>query len=502
MIDLYTRVYDGKLYDHLTYFYFQEREGGTNGAYIPLNMRQPSVKIPFCKLVVDNSVSLLFGNDHFPKIGCEDDTLREKLEEMMTDYKFNAIMSRSATIGSTGSVIIFVNIYDGILKLEPKSTKNFTPVFDKVIPNKLIKLTERYKVSGALLIAQGYTNIKEPKKKYWFHRVWDENSEIWYVPYLCSEKDPKLKVDKKRSTIHNLGLLPAKWIKNLNKILDFDDNGAVVDGECTFARVVDANIEIDYQLSQGGRALKYSSDPLLVLKLEDDQMTLQQNMTQVVVSPSNGEAHAALNPGIGGTGKALARSASNALILNKDDEAKLLEIGGTAINAVLEFVRNLREYLLETAHGNRSNADKVNAAQSGRAMQAMNQALIWLTDNLRVSYGEGGLLEIIQMIIEIVKIQGFGIFIGGKFERDLNPSNEKITLAWPPWYPDTPGDRVQSANAIKTNVDAGVLSKETGTKNIADDYNIEDIAAETSRIAQDAADLAALNPKVTEVKNI
>ena len=32
------------------------------------------------------------------------------------------------------------------------------------------------------------------------------------------------------------------------------------------------------------------------------------------------------------------------------------------------------------------------AAQSGRALELMNQGLIWLADNLRVSYGEGALL--------------------------------------------------------------------------------------------------------------
>jgi hypothetical protein len=240
-------------------------------------------------------------------------------------------------------------------------------------------------------------------------------------------------------------------------------------------------------MSQVGRALKYSADPLLVLKLEDD-MTLQQNMIQVGDS-------------IGGSSRKLARSANNALLLNKDDEAKLLEISGDACKAVLEYVRFSRELLLETIHGNRSNADRVNAAQSGKAMKAMNQALIWLTDHLRVSYGEGGLLMLIQMIIDISNTTGYSILLDGKQLSNLN-KKAKISLDWPAWYPDTPEDKVQEANAIKTNIDAGVLSPQTGTKNIAPNYSIENIEEELKEIEQHKKELAAQNPKLSQVQNI
>ena len=49
-------------------------------------------------------------------------------------------------------------------------------------------------------------------------------------------------------------------------------------------------------------------------------------------------------------------------------------------------------------HGNRANADKLSAAQSGRALELMHQALIWLADHLRQSYGEDGLLPLIRFV--------------------------------------------------------------------------------------------------------
>lgn len=503
MIDIYTRVYRGTLYDHLKYYFFQERDSANN--YIPIIQRQPSVKNNFCKLVVDNSVSLLFGSDHFPRIASEDKNLRDNLESIINFYKINKTMSLAATIGATGSVVIFVKVFEGILKLEPRNTKYFTPVFDNVTPNKLIKLTERYKVLGSVLIEQGYKNIKEPNKKYWFHREWDENNEIAYLPYLCDDKDAELNVDSDRSFTHALGFLPAIWIKNLEQIIDFDENGIIVDGVCTFAPAIDSNIEHDYQLSQLGRALKYSADPLLVLKLEDD-MTLQSNMSNIIVDAPTG-AMGGLMPGvpagtgIGAAGRGLVKSSSNSLVLNKDDEAKLLEISGKACDAVLEYTRSLREYILEVTKGNRANADKVNAAQSGKAMQAMNQPLIWLTDQLRVSYGECGLIELLNMIIAISNKPAYGILVNGKLLSNLN-AKEKITLDWPAWYPDTPAEKVQNANSLKILKDGGFISEESGTKNIADNYAIEDIEAERGRIEEDKAKIAAEQPKIMQTQNI
>ena len=64
---------------------------------------------------------------------------------------------------------------------------------------------------------------------------------------------------------------------------------------------------------------------------------------------------------------------------------------------VIEYVRTLRAFALEGVHGNRSSADRLAAPQSGRALELMQLGLIWLADNLRVSYG-GALLDLVQMM--------------------------------------------------------------------------------------------------------
>ncbi len=44
---------------------FMRREAQA-GEYIPLRLRRPSVRYPLCRTVVEDSVSLLFSEGHFP----------------------------------------------------------------------------------------------------------------------------------------------------------------------------------------------------------------------------------------------------------------------------------------------------------------------------------------------------------------------------------------------------------------------------------------------------
>ena len=111
-----------------------------------------------------------------------------------------------------------------------------------------------------------------------------------------------LLVDEGRSVLHGLGFVPVVWIKNL-------PGGVGPDGACTFRAAVETGIEIDYQLSQAGRGLKYSSDPTLLIK-----------------EPAGLEGE-------------LVRGAGNALVVSEKGDARLLEIGGTAAGAVLDYVR-------------------------------------------------------------------------------------------------------------------------------------------------------------------
>jgi hypothetical protein len=193
-------------------------------------------------------------------------------------------------------------------------------------------------------------------------------------------------------------------------------------------------------------------------------------------------------PAMGNNGEMI-KGGGNAIVVGPDGDAKMLEINGTAIEAVMKYVEGLRQLALETMHGNRASADKISAAQSGRAMELMNQALVWLADRLRISYGEGALLELLHMIVKASTKFPLTYKDGTKV-GELDAKNA-ITLKWPAWYQPTASDRQEIANTLKTHVDSGVMSAETATNVIAADYDIEDVNAERALIEKERAEAAA-----------
>lgn len=444
-LDILKRVLDGRLYDALPYQFHEERSAG--GEYVPLRNRRPSVRYALCRIVVEDSVSLLFSEGHFPTIDCVDRNVRAALADIVKEARLNLTMTEAAIHGSIGSVAILMRVLHGRIFFEVLDTTYLTPEWDEKEPDTLLRVTEKYKVPGNSLPAKGY-DVADDAGEYWFCRRWDTDGESWFLPAPVSGSYD-LVLDEARSVGHKLGYVPIVWIRNLPGPSSTQDP---MDGACTFRAAVETQIEIDYQLSQAGRGLKYSSDPTLLIK-----------------EPAT-------------TDSEIIKGAGNALVVSEKGDAKLLEIGGTASAAVIEYVRTLRELALESVHGNRANADRLTAAQSGRALELMNQGLIWLADNLRISYGEGALLSLARMVLRASQV--YPLRVMGRDLPAMDPTI-RLSLNWPRWYPITAEDRQKDAQTLSTLASSGQISRETAVKTIADTYNIDDVPAELTRIALD-----------------
>ena len=403
------------------------------------------MRYALCRVVVEDAVALLFSEGHFPTIDSPDPAVRAALADLIKESRLNQVMIEAAMAGSIGSAAILLRVLRGRVFLDVLDTTFLIPAWDPEAPDTLASVTERYKVSGAQLVANGY-DISDHGASYWFTRRWDALTEQWFHPQPVGDNGPPIP-DEARSVRHGLGFVPLVWIKNLPGP---SASGDTNDGACTFRAAIETQIEIDYQLSQAGRGLKYSSDPTLLIK-----------------EPAAGDAE-------------IIKGAGNALVVSEKGDAKLLEIGGTASAAVMEYVRTLREFALESVHGNRASADRIAAAQSGRALELMNQGLIWLADKLRVSYGEGAILQLARMMLQasqIYRLHAFGTDIG-----KLDPT-ARLILKWPRWYPPSAEDRERDARTLATLTSSGHLSRETAVQSLADTYDIEDIPAELARIS-------------------
>lgn len=432
-------VLEGRQYDVLPHAFSKERS--ESGEYIPLDERRPSVRTGLCRVVVEDSVSLLFSEGHWPVLRASDQRTATVLSDLVRECRLNETMLEAATRGSVGSIAIQLRIVRCCAYFEVLATKFLLPIWRRDNPRELLTVTECYKVSDQDLIAQGYA-ISAGSGFYWFKRIWDDQSERWFMPVPISVDPSTMRQDDERTVIHKLGFVPIVWIRNISGSGGHDPDGP--DGTCTFAAGIDTVIEADYLLSQAGRGLKYGSDPTLILK-----------------DPSAGLA--------GGHGVRTG-GAATALTLPPEGDAKLLEINGNAAAAVLAHVQELRAIALEAMHGNRAHGDRLSSPQSGRAIELMCQGLIWLSDRLRISYGEGGLLSLLKMLCQASARLERGLLVAGQLQTNLDPAG--LALIWPSWFPPSYADRQAQANSIATLLQAGVIDQQAAFDIVAPLYGL------------------------------
>ncbi len=247
-LTIYQKLLDGSFYDALPYEFHEERT--SSGEYIPLRQRRPSVRYGLARLVVEDSVALLFSEGHFPAFDSPDAAVRDALTAVAREVRLNSVMVEAGLRGSIGSVALLLRVLRGRVFVDVLDTPYLWPQWAADAPDTLCRVVERYKVGGADLAAQGYA-VADRGAAYWFQRVWDSEFERWYEPLAVGSAGPPIE-DASRTVRHGLGFVPVVWVKNL-------PGGAGVDGACTFRSAIDTSIEIDYQLSQAGRGLKYGA---------------------------------------------------------------------------------------------------------------------------------------------------------------------------------------------------------------------------------------------------
>src|ERR1700753_2416458 len=124
MLAILNRVLDGTLYDTLPYHFHEERN--ESGEYIPLRKRRPSVRYPLCRIVVEDSVALLFSEGHFPTIDSSDPRIRNAFAGIVKESHLNFVMTQAAIRGAVGSVALLLRILRGRIFVEVLDTLYLT----------------------------------------------------------------------------------------------------------------------------------------------------------------------------------------------------------------------------------------------------------------------------------------------------------------------------------------------------------------------------------------
>jgi hypothetical protein len=131
-------VLDGTLYDSLPYHFHEERTSA--GEYIPLRQRRPSVRYPLCRIVVEDSVSLLFSEGHFPTIDSPDPKTRAIFANISKEIRLNLTMTQAAMTGATGSVALLLRVLKGRIFVDVINSMYLTPTWDPVAPDTLVDI--------------------------------------------------------------------------------------------------------------------------------------------------------------------------------------------------------------------------------------------------------------------------------------------------------------------------------------------------------------------------
>lgn len=479
------KILDGSFYDVLRYQFFQER--GPGDRPILLAERAPNVRMGTNTIInaVEDQDFMLFGEGQFPGIDTPDPDTKQIIEALIDETDLAAVMREAAFGGSCGSAAVRIHLSKtGRIHFKYFDTTYLTPTWDDDDPDVLVKVEERRRVLGLTLAAAGYAIPKDNLRSwYWFLRVWDAQAETWYVPWLVdsdTEDKPHDPVpDEDRTVLHRLGFVPMVWIRNLH-------GGDDVDGGCQWSTVVDDCIQIDYLMSQLGRSLKYQADPFLLIK---------EPPVETIMNPTNGLAEVDLKGDetaqLAAAGD-LYKGPNSMLTVNSMDGggAEWLELKGTSAQATTDYCKTLKSAANETIHGNRIDPEKIGAGPRGsKALEMVNNGLVMLADQLRASYGEKGLKQLIAMFVRIVALRPGTVKVKGEVVPTTvgaTPLSD-LHLNWAHWYSPTPQDLLTQAQGLVAQIKAGFMSRERALKIIASDYDIDDIQAELVLIKEETA---------------
>lgn len=417
-LDLHDRLLDGTFYDHLRFAFYDEMDGeGGAARLILMEDKRPSAQFRIPRMVARYCSRKLFAGRHVPRIvyAKGGDEAKKKIVQdvtaLATRTEFWRRMLEVVLRGSVGSVAVTFHVDDDSdsVSLNVWKAKYCEPTFDE--KGDLIALRVQYQASRAAFEKMGATaDDMNPSEcsTFWYIRDWTPEGETVYKPVphnhwnpvdgftdLADKKDLVEWAEKSRP--HDYGMVTGHWFCNLS-------GGTGVDGACTFEDAIPDSIELDYNLSQTGRGVRYNSAPQLVI------------VGQLKGGLERGPAVALqLEAGI----------KDQEGITTSGGSAQLLEMSGQGTIAALSLIDKLRNFALEQISANRKDAEKMKGPLSGRAMEYLDEDANDLIMELRSSYGEYGCLCLLRKIV-------------GVLMPEVDAS--QLSLRWPRLYQPTPHD--------------------------------------------------------------
>lgn len=403
----------------------------------------PRLRMAFAKTLAQRVTSKLVGTSVFPSFNIVDNPddqlfIRAILKESKLK---SAILEPTRRMINTGSVLFRYYLEAGTIKTEWYSAKYVYPEFQE--NGELQKVTIKYVYTD-----EDDRDIFGNFKKKWYRIDLMMDREILYDnPEYKQNEEPVFEVVSE--VVHDLGFVQAEWMKTCD-MPDSPDGYAIVEDLCEF---ID---EMNYSMSQSSNAVSFNQDPQLTFT----GMT-EDELNDVV------------------------KSSMKSWNLGLKGEAKFLESNLGGVQRAMEMRDKVRLNIQDISRIVLLDPDKiVGNAQSAKAMEVLHGPLKDLVDELRMPM-ESHLKKLVQkMSLTILIANSRGIPVPFEIPAGYKPSTLDFEVEWPPIFQQTMEDLQKKVQVVSSATSANLISRETGTKYLMKDFNIENLEEELAKIAE------------------
>lgn len=432
-LDKFDSYYENRQYSHLPPW---DSEG--------LKPRQkcPRLRMAFAKTLAQRLTSKLVGTSVFPSfniVDSPDDQLF--IRAILKESKIKAaILEPTRRMINTGSVLFRYYLEAGTIKTEWYNAKYVYPEFQE--NGELLQATIKYVYTDEDDRDQ-FGNFK----KKWFKLDLMIDREILYDnPEYKQNEEPVFEVVSE--VVHDLGFVQAEWMKTCD-MPDGPDGFAIVEDLTEF---ID---EMNYSMSQSSNAVSFNQDPQLTFT----GMT-EDELNDVV------------------------KSSMKSWNLGLKGEAKFLESNLGGVQRAMEMRDKVRLNIQDISRIVLLDPDKiVGSAQSAKAMEVLHGPLKDLVDELRMPM-ELHLKKLIQkMSLTVLIANSRGIPVPIDIPPGYKPTTLDFEVEWPPIFQQTMEDLQKKVQVVTAATSANLISRETGTKYLMKDFNVENLEEEIAKIA-------------------
>lgn len=441
-LDLFDQYYEGKQYDHLPDW---NEANDSGGDYVPIRKRRPRINYNFARRIAATFASKLVGEAVFPRLTIEDDeTSQEFLNAVKKIAHLERVLPQAMRhMAISGAVLIRFRMNSlGAPKLEIFNSKYCYPEFDD--DGELSRVVIRY----TFFDQADKDEYGKPVEK-WYQLELGTASDILYDTPAVGRGDHMPTFQISEQVDHNLGFVQAEWFRT-------NEDKHKIDGESLLCGGILSLIdEMNYNISQSSQAIAYSQEPQVTISgMSEDEVD------------------------------ELVKSSSKAWNLGRDGKASFMEANLSGVERANEFRDKVRQGIQEVTRVIMQDPEKMVAhAQSGKAMEVLNEPLVDLVMEVRSVFEERLTSLLTKLMMTFIKLNAEGKSVALGMPPDYVPASLNISVAWPPVFAPTIEDIRTKVAVYVQATNAQIISRESALRILARDLGIENIEEEMAKIA-------------------